>query len=136
MVVVSPLLVVLWCLVRWTSAGPALYQQERLGRNKRPFTLLKFRTMQINNDDQIHRRYVTSLLSDDQVVTGGQSGLYKLENDPRITVVGAWLRRLSLDELPQLFNVVRGEMSLVVLAAPGSCSLQAEMPPMTGFTSL
>lgn len=112
-VVLAPFLAVLWCLVRWTSAGPALYRQERLGRRKQPFTVLKFRTMHINNDDQIHREYVTSLLSDDEAPTGGQRGLYKLENDPRITRVGAWLRRLSLDELPQLFNVLRGEMSLV-----------------------
>jgi lipopolysaccharide/colanic/teichoic acid biosynthesis glycosyltransferase len=112
-VVLAPLLALLWCLVRCTSPGPALYRQERLGRDKRPFTLLKFRTMYINNDDQIHRQYVTSLLSDDQAPTGGQRGLYKLETDPRITAVGVWLRRLSLDELPQLVNVLRGEMSLV-----------------------
>ena len=112
-IVLSPLLVLLWCLVRWTSPGPALYQQERLGRDRRPFTLLKFRTMYVNNDDQIHRKYVTSLLSEDEAPTGGQRGLYKLENDPRITAIGAWLRRFSLDELPQLFNVLGGKMSLV-----------------------
>jgi lipopolysaccharide/colanic/teichoic acid biosynthesis glycosyltransferase len=112
-VVLAPFLVLLWCLVRWTSPGPATYRQERLGRHKRPFTLLKFRTMRVNSDDQVHRRYVTSLLSDDQAPTGGQHGLYKLEDDPRITAVGAWLRRLSLDELPQLLNVLKGDMSLV-----------------------
>ena len=112
-VVLAPLLALLWCLVRWTSPGPAFYRQERLGRDRRPFTLLKFRTMYVNNDDQIHRKYVTSLLSDEQAPTGGQNGLYKLENDPRITAVGAWLRRLSLDELPQLVNVLTGHMSLV-----------------------
>jgi lipopolysaccharide/colanic/teichoic acid biosynthesis glycosyltransferase len=111
--VLAPVMAVLWCLVRWTSAGPALYRQERLGRGKQPFTLLKFRTMYVNNDDRIHRQYVTSLLSGDQEPAGGQRGFYKLERDPRITPAGAWLRRLSLDELPQLFNVLRGEMSLV-----------------------
>jgi lipopolysaccharide/colanic/teichoic acid biosynthesis glycosyltransferase len=112
-VVLAPLLAFVWCLVRSTSAGPALYRQERLGRRKRPFTLLKFRTMYLNNNDQVHRQYVTSLLSDSQTPAGGQRGLYKLENDPRITAAGTWLRRLSLDELPQLFNVIKGEMSLV-----------------------
>lgn len=112
-IVLAPFLGLLWCLVLWTSTGPAVYRQERLGRHKQPFTVLKFRTMYLNNDDQIHRQYVTSLLSDDHAPIGGQRGLYKLENDPRVTRVGAWLRRLSLDELPQLFNVLRGEMSLV-----------------------
>jgi lipopolysaccharide/colanic/teichoic acid biosynthesis glycosyltransferase len=113
MVALSPLLVALWCMVRWTSAGPAFFRQERLGRSKRTFMLMKFRTMYINNDDQIHRQYVTSLLSEDEAPTGGERGLYKLETDPRITKVGASLRRFSLDELPQLFNVLKGEMSLV-----------------------
>ena len=112
-IVFAPLLSVLWCVVRWTSAGPALYRQERLGRDKRPFILLKFRTMYVNNDDKIHRQYVTSLLSDAEEPVGGQHGLYKLENDPRVTKAGARMRRFSLDELPQLFNVLRGEMSLV-----------------------
>jgi lipopolysaccharide/colanic/teichoic acid biosynthesis glycosyltransferase len=112
-IVLAPLLGLLWCLVRWTSAGPAVYRQQRLGRNKHPFTLMKFRTMYVNNDDRIHRKYVTSLLSDEQPPAGGPGGLYKLEKDPRITPVGEWLRRTSFDELPQLFNVFSGEMSLV-----------------------
>jgi len=112
-VILAPLLALVWFLVRSTSVGPAVFRQERLGRSKRPFTLLKFRTMYVNNCDRAHRQYVTRLLSDGQPSAGGQRGLYKLENDPRITAVGAWLRRLSLDELPQLFNVLTGEMSLV-----------------------
>ena len=112
-VVMAPLLLLLCLLVKLTSAGPALYRQERLGRDKQPFTLLKLRTMYADNDDRIHRDYVTSLLSDGQAAPAGRSGLFKLDADPRITPVGAWLRRTSLDELPQLFNVLRGEMSLV-----------------------
>ena len=112
-IIAAPLLLLLWCLVRSTSAGPAVFRQERLGRNKQPFTLLKLRTMYIDNDDWIHRDYVTRLLSTDQTASAGDSGLFKLDADPRITPLGAWLRRTSLDELPQLFNVLHGEMSLV-----------------------
>jgi lipopolysaccharide/colanic/teichoic acid biosynthesis glycosyltransferase len=107
------LLLFLVLLVRLTSRGPALFRQHRLGRHERTFTLLKLRTMYVNNDDRIHRNYVTGMLTGDQPVTVGQHGLFKLEGDPRITSVGRWLRKTSLDELPQFFNVLRGEMSLV-----------------------
>jgi lipopolysaccharide/colanic/teichoic acid biosynthesis glycosyltransferase len=113
LIAVAPLLLLLCLLVRSTSAGPAVFRQERLGRNKQPFTLLKLRTMYIDNDDGIHRDYVTHLLSADQAAPAGNSGFFKLAADPRITPLGAWLRRTSLDELPQLFNVLQGEMSLV-----------------------
>ena len=112
-VVVSPLLLLLWCLVRLTSSGPAFFRQERVGRNMRSFTMLKLRTMYVDNHDQIHRNYVTHLLSADEPTAAGDNGLFKLDQDPRVTPLGAWLRRTSLDELPQLFNVLRGEMSLV-----------------------
>jgi lipopolysaccharide/colanic/teichoic acid biosynthesis glycosyltransferase len=112
-IAVAPLLLFLCLLVRSTSAGPALFRQERLGRDKRPFTLLKLRTMYIDNDDWIHRDYVTRLLSADQAAPAENGGLFKLDADPRKTPLGTWLRRTSLDELPQLFNVLYGEMSLV-----------------------
>lgn len=113
-IILAPLLVLFLSLVRSTSAGPALFRQQRLGRHRQPFTMLKLRTMYVGNDDRIHRDYVTSLLSPGQEAassTGG--GLYKVEADPRVTPLGAWLRRTSLDELPQLINVLRGDMSLV-----------------------
>ena len=112
-VIVAPLLLFLCLLVRSTSAGPALFRQERLGLDKQPFTLLKLRTMYINNDDWVHRDYVTRMLSADHTAPAGNSGLFKLDADPRKTRLGTWLRRTSLDELPQLFNVLHGEMSLV-----------------------
>jgi lipopolysaccharide/colanic/teichoic acid biosynthesis glycosyltransferase len=112
-IVLAPLLLLLWCLVRSTSAGPALFRQERLGRGARPFTMLKLRTMYVDNDDRIHRSYVTHMLSAGQGSAAGQNGLFKLDPDPRVTPLGAWLRRTSLDELPQLFNVLHGDMSLV-----------------------
>jgi lipopolysaccharide/colanic/teichoic acid biosynthesis glycosyltransferase len=111
-IILTPLLLFLWLLVRSTSRGPALFRQQRLGRDKRPFTVLKLRTMYVDNDDRIHRDYVTGLLSA-ETTTVGASGLFKLEADPRVTRLGVLLRRSSLDELPQLINVVRGEMSLV-----------------------
>ena len=114
LITLAPLLVLLISLVRSTSSGPALFRQERLGRDRRPFTMLKLRTMGAGEDDRIHRDYVTRLLSaGPQAAASPDSGLYKLDADPRVTRVGAWLRRTSLDELPQLVNVLRGEMSLV-----------------------
>jgi len=111
--IAMPLLLFLGLLVRSTSAGPAFFRQGRLGRDKQPFTMLKLRTMRIDNDDRIHREYVASLLSADGAARAAGNGLFKLDGDPRVTRLGAWLRRTSLDELPQLVNVLRGEMSLV-----------------------
>ena len=109
----SPLLLALWLLVRVTSRGGGIYRQARVGRDRAPFVLYKFRTMRADCTDDIHREYVRRLLTDDDPPTGGEKGLFKLEADPRITRVGAILRRTSLDELPQLLNVLKGDMSLV-----------------------
>jgi lipopolysaccharide/colanic/teichoic acid biosynthesis glycosyltransferase len=112
LVVLSPLLAALWLLVRFTSPGPAVFRQQRLGCDEHPFTLYKFRSMRTGASDAIHRDFVTKMLAEAPEAVA-VNGLYKLEGDPRITPVGAWLRRTSLDELPQLVNVVRGDMSLV-----------------------
>jgi lipopolysaccharide/colanic/teichoic acid biosynthesis glycosyltransferase len=112
-VALAPLLAALWLLVRSTSAGPGLFCQRRLGRHQREFRMLKLRTMHVLQNDQVHRAYVAGLLSGDQEPARGARGLLKLEADPRVTRIGAWLRRTSLDELPQLLNVLRGDMSLV-----------------------
>lgn len=111
--IAGPLLLLLWYLVRSTSAGPALFRQERLGRDMRPFTMLKLRTMQVSNDDRMHRAYVTGMLAGEGEAPARKGGLFKLADDPRVTPLGGWLRRTSLDELPQLINVLRGDMSLV-----------------------
>jgi lipopolysaccharide/colanic/teichoic acid biosynthesis glycosyltransferase len=111
--ILSPVLLAIWVAVRLTSPGPAVFQQERLGRYRVPFTMYKFRTMYVDSGDEVHRAYVRQLLTADEAPTGGENGLYKLESDPRITRLGGWLRRTSLDELPQLVNVLRGDMSLV-----------------------
>ena len=112
--VAGPTLLILCALVRLTSAGPAFFRQERVGRDMRPFTMLKLRSMYVGNDDRAHRDYVTGMLSaEGDDATARHGGLFKLVGDRRITPIGAWLRRTSLDELPQLINVLRGEMSLV-----------------------
>lgn len=108
--VLSPLLAVVVVLIRLTSRGPVLFRQERLGWQGRPFTVLKFRTMVVNDDDSALREIVQREL------TGAREeevGSFKLHADPRITRVGRWLRRTSLDEVPQLINILRGQMSLV-----------------------
>ncbi|KRE26339.1 sugar transferase [Agromyces sp. Soil535] len=104
LVVLSPLLLVIAVLVRRDSPGPALYHQERVGLNGERFRMLKFRSMVVDAESQLH-----TLLDR----TDGNGVLFKLKSDPRVTKVGAVLRRYSLDELPQLFNVLNGDMSLV-----------------------
>jgi lipopolysaccharide/colanic/teichoic acid biosynthesis glycosyltransferase len=119
LLLLSPLMATIAVVVRLTSPGPALFRQTRVGRGERPFVILKFRTMHVSASDEVHRAYVTALL-EGRVSQGASAqpgpqspNLYKLENDPRVTRSGRWLRRTSLDELPQLVNVVRGDMSLV-----------------------
>ena len=111
LIVAGPLLAAGWLLARASSPGPGLFRQQRLGRDGVPFTMLKLRTMRVNCDDAQHRAYVRSMLAGEPGAQ--QRGLYKLARDPRITAIGAFLRKTSLDELPQLINVLRGDMSLV-----------------------
>jgi lipopolysaccharide/colanic/teichoic acid biosynthesis glycosyltransferase len=111
LLVLAPILVAVILAVRIDSPGPALFRQRRLGRDKQPFTVHKFRTMYTHADDQRHRDYVCSLIGAEDVRREAR-GLYKLYGDDRVTRVGRFLRLWSLDELPQLWNVVRGEMSL------------------------
>ena len=114
LVLLFPLLLLIACLVRLTSSGPVLFRQHRLGHFGETFTFLKFRSMRANADPSIHQQYVKRLITKQTRSTEHESGSeFKLKGDPRITRVGAYLRRTSLDELPQLFNVLRGEMSLV-----------------------
>lgn len=108
-----PVLLVIGALVRITTPGKALFRQTRIGRYGRPFTMYKFRTMHDGCSDELHRDYVRALMSEEQPDITGEGGLYKLTADPRVTPLGVFLRRTSLDELPQLLNVVRGDMSLV-----------------------
>jgi len=110
LLVAAPILLLIAMLIRVTSTGPVLFRQTRIGAGGRSFVMLKFRTMKDRCSDDLHREYVTDLLNG---AATQKDGLFKLHNDPRITAVGRALRKLSLDELPQLINVLRGEMSLV-----------------------
>ncbi len=112
LVVLSPLLLVVAILIRLDSAGPAIFRQRRVGKTMREFELYKFRTMKTGADVEPHRAYVRTLLAPGQ--QHSQDGtLYKLSVDDRVTGIGRFLRSWSLDELPQLVNVLRGQMSLV-----------------------
>ncbi len=105
----APVLLVIALILKRDSPGPAIFRQERYGRGGECFTVLKFRTMMTNVSAEPHRHYIAALSAGD----GSGNGLKKLTDDPRVTQAGAFLRRTSLDELPQLFNVVRGQMSIV-----------------------
>jgi lipopolysaccharide/colanic/teichoic acid biosynthesis glycosyltransferase len=111
----SPLFVVIGCAIKLTSRGPILFRQQRIGQYGRRFTFLKFRSMHMDNDPSVHREYVTRLIAGQAEHSGSDrgKGVYKLVNDRRVTAVGKFLRRTSLDELPQLLNVLQGTMSLV-----------------------
>lgn len=110
----TPVLLVACALIRLESPGPAIFRQRRLGRNRRPFTVHKLRTMRLAADPEVHRQYVDQLINGQETThSDGERDLYKLANDDRVTRVGRLLRRTSLDELPQLLDVLRGPMSLV-----------------------
>ncbi|MQA00214.1 MAG: sugar transferase [Dehalococcoidia bacterium] len=110
---VAPLWAVIAVAIRATSGPPVLFRQTRVGQQAQPFTMLKFRTMVVDADDRALREMNRRELLDVAAEAGTRDGAFKLQDDPNITPVGRLLRRLSLDELPQLLNVLRGEMSLV-----------------------
>jgi lipopolysaccharide/colanic/teichoic acid biosynthesis glycosyltransferase len=116
LLIAAPLFLAIALAIKLTSKGPILFRQQRIGHFGKPFVFLKFRSMYLNNDPKIHLDYIRQLISgkaERQPSNGNGQGVYKLTTDPRVTRVGGLLRRTSLDELPQLINVLRGEMSLV-----------------------
>ncbi len=119
-----PVLLVVAVAIVLESGGPVLFRQLRVGHDRRPFTLLKFRTMRTGGDDNAHRAQIAAEIRGEDTSVDGS---WKLDDDPRVTVVGRWLRRTSVDELPQLINVLRGDMALV---GPRPClEWEAEMFP-------
>ena len=105
-----PILVLAAVAIVAESSGGALFVQTRVGRGGQPFRIVKLRTMRKDNDDSAHRAYVAALIRGEGQA---QDGMFKIVDDDRRTTVGRWLRGLSIDELPQLWNVLRGEMSVV-----------------------
>jgi len=115
LVFLAPIFLIVACAIKASSEGPVFFRQRRIGQHGQPFVFLKFRSMFVNNDAAAHRDYVQQLIAgkaNQQVGENGQA-VYKLTKDPRITRIGGFLRKTSLDELPQFINVLRGEMSLV-----------------------
>jgi lipopolysaccharide/colanic/teichoic acid biosynthesis glycosyltransferase len=108
-----PVMLVIATVIRIDSHGPALFRQRRLGRDLRPFIVNKFRTMTTDASEDVHRAFVLGLIAGDSPAGADGEPRFKLAADRRVTRVGKLLRRSSLDELPQLWNVVCGQMSLV-----------------------
>lgn len=119
LVLTAPFFLVIAAFIKLTSPGPVFFMQDRVGKNGKTFPFYKFRTMKHNADDSVHREFSREFICASKKTNGtaahGTNGakVYKLTRDPRVTAIGQFLRRTSLDELPQLFNVLRGEMSLV-----------------------
>jgi lipopolysaccharide/colanic/teichoic acid biosynthesis glycosyltransferase len=110
----SPIFALIAIAIKLTSRGPIFFKQPRLGRYGVRFTFLKFRSMYFQSDPRVHQEYVRRLITGEKCGEDGRNkGVYKMRNDPRVTPLGRFLRMTSLDELPQIFNVLRGEMSLV-----------------------
>jgi lipopolysaccharide/colanic/teichoic acid biosynthesis glycosyltransferase len=116
LVMLSPVFLLVAVAIKLTSKGPVLFRQQRVGHYGKPFSLLKFRSMYMHNDAAEHKAYVRKLIAgqaERKSDNGNGEGIYKLTDDRRVTWIGSILRRTSLDELPQLLNVLKGEMSLV-----------------------
>ena len=111
--VLAPVYVLIALIVKLTSKGPVLFKQERLGQFGTTFSCLKFRSMYANNDPKIHQAFMKQMISGNGNKAADGKPVYKMKDDPRITSIGKIIRRASLDELPQFFNVLKGDMSLV-----------------------
>ncbi|MBN1476634.1 sugar transferase [Candidatus Sumerlaeota bacterium] len=117
LILLSPVLIVTAIAIKLESPGPVFFRQERVGRDGRKFWFFKFRSMHIDCDESVHRELVSQMIAGNRAEPSERdrqgNGVYKLRDDPRVTRVGRFIRRHSIDELPQLFNVLLGDMSLV-----------------------
>jgi lipopolysaccharide/colanic/teichoic acid biosynthesis glycosyltransferase len=114
-VILSPLLTFIAIAIRLDSPGGALFRQERVGKDGRRFTVCKFRTMHSNNNDREYKAYIRKYVLENAPyrVDGNGENIFKVVDDPRVTRFGGWLRQTNLDELPQLMNILKGEMSFI-----------------------
>ena len=113
MLLFAPFLAIIAVAIKLSSKGPVIFKQERLGQFGKNFQCLKFRTMFKDSDQGLHREYVHEFISGNAQGSDAARGVYKITDDPRVTPIGRLLRRTSLDEFPQFWNVLCGEMSLV-----------------------
>ncbi|MDA0166925.1 sugar transferase [Solirubrobacter ginsenosidimutans] len=113
LIALAPLLLVIALAIRLDSPGWFVFRQRRVGRNLKPFTVNKFRTMRANAEHDTHRAFVTKLITRGEGDDTVEKPFFKIASDARVTRIGRFLRKSSLDELPQLWNVLRGDMSLV-----------------------
>lgn len=109
----APLILAIIAAIKIQSPGPIIFKQNRIGLQGRPFTMFKFRSMHTNNNPQVHQEHVKRLIQQNLSPKELGTSSLKLNTDQRITPIGKWIRALSLDELPQLINVLKGEMSIV-----------------------
>ncbi len=115
LVLLSPLMLLVALAVKLSSPGPVIFRQTRVGQGGAPFTFYKFRSMRTDMDDRVHREFVAKLIDGKQASSNaaGAGGDFKIKADPRVTPIGRFIRKTSIDELPQFFNVLKGDMSLV-----------------------
>ena len=113
LILTLPIFIITAIAIKLNSRGPVIFKQIRIGKDRKPFTCYKFRSMYVESGDEMHQNYIRDLIAGDLEQKKNERKIYKLTGDPRITAVGMFIRRLSLDELPQLFNVLKGQMSMV-----------------------
>jgi lipopolysaccharide/colanic/teichoic acid biosynthesis glycosyltransferase len=113
--ILSPLMVLIAIVIKFDSPGSAIYRREQVGKNGKVFKLYKFRSMYLNNDQSKYKSYITKYILEDAPYTTDENGqpVYKVIDDDRVTRVGAWIRKTNLDELPQFFNVLKGDISII-----------------------
>jgi exopolysaccharide biosynthesis polyprenyl glycosylphosphotransferase len=127
MLLLLPFFTFLAFLVKRSSSGPVFFTQERVGKDGKPFKFYKFRTMIHNSDDAIHRQFASMFISGG-IDEDESDDSFKMTDDPRVTGIGSWLRRTSLDELPQVLNILKGEMSFVGPRPPITYEIEQYQP--------